>query len=120
MKRLKKTLIFENRRNHLQVLSDILELCGTPQAKTCILRTTNTSFKLLENYLLQLQTSGLLELQGKPKRYMTTMDGQKFIDTWEYLKRMLYPESSPRIRNGKYTVQNRRLDAVSLKAVQVR
>lgn len=92
MKRLKKTL-FEGRRNHLQVLSDILELCvRRPQAKTYILRNTNTSFKLLEQYLLQLQASNLLELEFETKKYYTTQKGGKFIDMWATLRRMLYPQ----------------------------
>ena len=116
MKRLKKPLIFENRRNHLQVLSDILELCRTPQAKTCILRNTNTSFKLLEMYLLQLQTSGMLELQAKPKRYSTTSEGQKFVETWVNLRAMLYPEKGPRVQNGKFTFLSNRVATVSSKS----
>ena len=95
MERLKRVLIFENRRNHLQVLSDILELCRTPKAKTYILRNTNTSFKLLEMYLLQLQTSFMLELQPRTKRYLTTKEGQKFISAWINLKTMLYSQEVP-------------------------
>jgi len=48
-----------------------------PQAKTYILRKTNTNFKLLESYLLQLQTSGLLEMQPETKRYFTTKEGAR-------------------------------------------
>jgi predicted transcriptional regulator len=110
---LKRTLIFENRRNHLQVLYDILELCQMPQAKTYILRNTNTSFKLLESYLLQLQTSDFLELQPKTKKYVTTEEGQKFIDAWIMLKTMLYPQEVPVLsRNKKCTIHNNHFIAV--------
>ena len=110
---LKRTLIFENRRNHLQVLYDILELCKMPQAKTYILRNTNTSFKLLESYLLQLQTSDFLELQPKTKKYLTTKEGQKFIDAWIMLKTMLYPQEVPVLsRNKKCTIHNNHFIAV--------
>ncbi len=110
---LKRTLIFENRRNHLQVLYDILELCKMPQAKTYILRNTNTSFKLLESYLLQLQTSDFLELQPKIKKYVTTEEGQKFIDAWIMLKTMLYPQEVPVLsRNKKCTIHNNHFIAV--------
>jgi predicted transcriptional regulator len=103
VERLKKVLIFESRRNHLQVLSDILELCKMPQAKTYILRSTNTNFKLLEMYLLQLQTSYLLEMQPETKKYFTTKEGQKFIQVWINLKTMLYPKkclSSRKLENA--------------------
>lgn len=115
VKRLNKPLVFENRRNHLQVLSDILELCRTPQAKTCILRNTNTSFKLLETYLLQLQTSGLIELQAKIRRYATTSEGQRFVDTWAYLKAMLYPEELPRTKGKNFTLYSNNLSSIPLK-----
>lgn len=113
MERLKRALIFENRRNHLQVLYDILELCKMPQAKTYILRNTNTSFKLLESYLLQLQTSDLLELQPKTKKYLTTKEGQKFIEAWIKLKTMLYPQEIPVLtKNKKCTIHNNQFIAV--------
>ncbi len=113
---MKKALIFENRRNHLQVLSDILELCRMPQAKTCILRSTNTSFKLLEMYLLQLRTSGLLELQEKTTKYITTEEGQRFIQEWVNLKSMLYPQATPMLtQNKKHPLYNH-LTAIPIRA----
>jgi len=78
-----------------------------PQAKTYILRNTNTNFKLLESYLLQLQASYLLELQPETKRYFTTKEGQKFIETWINLKAILYPQEFPFLtKNKKYTKHN--------------
>ena len=107
MKRLKRLLNFESRRNHLQVLSDILELCKMPQAKTYILRSTNTNFKLLESYLLQLQAPYLLELQPETKKYFTTKAGEKFIETWIELKTILNPQEFPFLtKNKKYTKPN--------------
>jgi predicted transcriptional regulator len=118
VKRLKKTLIFENRRNHFQVLSDILEFCKLPQAKTCILRNSNTSFKLLELYLLQLQSSNLLELQPKTKKYLTTAEGQRFIDAWLYLKALLYPQERPSLtKHEKCVVRKNQLIALPANSV---
>ena len=99
--RLKKVSIFESRRNQLQILSDILELCKMPQAKTYILRNTNTNFKLLESYLLQLQTSYLLETQRETQKYFTTKEGQEFIETWIKLKTILYPQKFPFLTKNK-------------------
>lgn len=115
---LKRALIFEARRNHLEVLSEILELCRLPQAKTCILRNTNTSFKLLECYLLQLQTSGLLELEAQTRRYNTTLQGQRFIETWVYLKAMLYPQEFPKLQIKKGTIYKNHLNAIPVKNPQ--
>ena len=75
-----------------------------PQAKTYILRSTNTSFKLLEMYLLQLQVAGLIELQANTKRYITTGTGQRFIETWIKLKSMLYPQDLPIAAKSKKCV----------------
>ncbi|MGD6850936.1 MAG: winged helix-turn-helix domain-containing protein [Candidatus Bathyarchaeia archaeon] len=86
-------MIFEGRRNHLQVLYDILQLCvKEPQAKTYILRNTNTSFKLLELYLLQLQASNLLLYQYKERKYSTTDEGRLFIEMWQKIRRLLNPQ----------------------------
>ena len=102
--RSRRLLIFENRRNHLQLLTEILELCKMPQAKTSILRKINTNFKLLESYLLQLQTSYLLEIQPETRRYFTTGEGQEFIETWIKLKTILYPPRIP-ISNQQQKMQ---------------
>jgi predicted transcriptional regulator len=101
--RLKKNCIFENRRNHYQVLVDILELCEVPQAKTCVLRKTNTTFKLLENYLLQLQSAGLLEAKEETKKYSTTKEGHKFIRAWFNLNSLINP-NQPNISVKKRAV----------------
>lgn len=78
-----------------------------PQAKTHILRNTNTNFKLLESYLLQLQTSYLLEMQPETQKYFTTKEGQEFIETWIKLKSMIYPQEFPFLtKNKKCTKHN--------------
>ena len=98
------------RRNHIEILSDILELCKTPQTKTNILHSTNTSFALLESYLLKLQMSSLLGLESETKRYFTTEEGQKFIEAWLYLKSMLYPDEFPMLmKNKKCIIRNNNL-----------
>ena len=97
---MKRNFIFENRRNHYQVLVDILELCEEPQAKTCVLRKTNTTFKLLESYLLQLQSAGLLEEKSGPKKYVTTKEGHKFIRAWFNFNSLINP-NRPNISNNK-------------------
>ena len=114
VERLKRALIFECRRNHLKVLSDILELCRTPHAKTYILHSTNTSFKLLKTYLLQLQTSCLLERLPQTKKYQTTDKGRRFVDLWLNLEAMLYPQELPIVmKNSKSAKRSGKLITVS-------
>jgi len=86
--------IFDVRRNHLQILSDILSFCKTPQPKTHILYRSNTNSKLLENYLTQLQVSRLLELSQETKRYITTPKGTEFVETWLKLQEMINPQKN--------------------------
>jgi predicted transcriptional regulator len=86
--------IVDTRRNYLQILSDILEFCKTPQSKTRILHVTNTNFKQLERYLLQLQTSGLVE-KRQGIEFSTTKKGTEFIETWAKLLETLRPENIP-------------------------
>lgn len=93
--------LFKTRRNHLQVLSEILEMCRTPRAKTHILRESNTSFKLLEAYLFKLQTSGLIELQPQTRKYRTTEGGQRFIEFWININAMLDPQETQTLTKSK-------------------
>ena len=86
--------IVDTRRNYLQILSDILEFCKTPQSKTRIMHMTNTNFKQLEKYLLQLQTSGLVE-KRRGIEFSTTNKGTEFIETWAKLQEILRPENTP-------------------------
>jgi predicted transcriptional regulator len=96
------------RRNGLQILADILEFCEIPQPKTRILRDTNTNFKLLEKYLVELKTAGLIaERLGI---YLTTAKGKGFVESWIGLQDMLRREETPRIvRTRKKSVNNGQL-----------
>jgi len=97
-----------HRRDHLEVLHDILELCEIPRTKTSILHSSNTCFTLLESYLLKLQKSNLLELEPETKKYFTTQEGEKFIAGLLYLKSLLQSEEH-RVKNGKYILRNNNL-----------
>jgi predicted transcriptional regulator len=82
---------FGFRRSHEQVLVDILRICETPKHKTHVLHNTNTNFKLLQSYLLQLQAAQLIEIVPEKTRYATTKKGLKYLKTWTQLKQMMRP-----------------------------
>ena len=79
-------------------------LCRVPQAKTYVLRNTNTTFKLLENYLLQLQLACLIDIEPVTKKYLTTKEGQKFIQAWIHINSMIYPQEAFVVNKSKKCV----------------
>lgn len=100
---------FDSRRNQLQILSDILEFCKMPQPKTRILHMTNTNFKQLERYLLQLQVSGLVE-KSLGMEFSTTSKGAEFLETWATLQIMLMPEQeSATVKTRKKCINGKQL-----------
>jgi predicted transcriptional regulator len=97
------------RRNNLQILSDILEFCKIPQPKTRILHVTNTNFKQLERYLLQLQESGLVQKLERLE-FSTTEKGIIFIETWTKLREILTPKNvKPTVKTKKKKINNTEL-----------
>jgi predicted transcriptional regulator len=99
------TRISYARRNGLQILADILELCEIPQPKTRILRDTNTNFKLLEEYLVKLQAAGLIV--KRRGIYLTTAKGKDFVHSWVGLQDMLRHDRTPEtVRTRRKSVNN--------------
>ncbi len=77
------------KRDSLEIMADILGLCSTPKTKTHVMYGTNLSWKMLQNYLSELQSRKLLENQRKSKTYVTTEKGKEFMEKWRELKELL-------------------------------
>jgi predicted transcriptional regulator len=92
------------RRNYLQILSDILKFCQNPQSKTRILHETNTNFKLLGKYLLELQAAGLIA--KRRDIYLTTSKGTDFVESWTDLQNMLRCEQTPEMVKARKKIVN--------------
>jgi len=79
------------KRHSVEIMAQILGLCSKPQNKTCIIYKVNVSWKMLQHYLSELQSRGLLEVHDKSNRYVTTERGLEFVEKWrkleEYLKK---------------------------------
>jgi len=82
----------ELRRDKLQILADILHLCRSPQAKTCIMQKTNTSYVSLQRHLMELRKLSLVELQPETSKYAITQRGFVFLEKWKKLEELLVPE----------------------------
>jgi predicted transcriptional regulator len=77
------------KRDRIEIVADILGLCSKPKTKTHVMYGTNLSWKMLQNYLSELQSRELLEKQNTSKTYVTTKRGQEFIEKWRELKELL-------------------------------
>jgi len=76
-------------REHLEIVAEILSLCKHPQTKTKVMYGTNLSYKMLQRYLSELQSLGLLEVHHSLTKYMTTQKGLIFLEKWRELEALL-------------------------------
>ena len=77
------------KRNSLEIMAEILSLCEKPQTKTRVMYRTNLSWKMVQQYLSQLQSLELLEIHHSSARYETTPKGLKFVEKWRELVELL-------------------------------
>ncbi|MDH5782719.1 MAG: winged helix-turn-helix domain-containing protein [Candidatus Bathyarchaeota archaeon] len=78
------------KRNSLEVIAEILSVCEQPQNKTRVMYRTSLSWQMLQKYLSQLQSAGLLEIHRSSTKYVTTQKGLKFEEKWSELVELLY------------------------------
>ncbi len=77
------------KRDRVEIMAEILDLCLKPQTKTQVMYGTNLSWKMLQHYLSQLQSLNLLKTHDKSTKYMTTKRGQDFVEKWNELQKLL-------------------------------
>jgi predicted transcriptional regulator len=77
------------KRISLEIMAEILSLCKQPQVKTKVMYGVNLSWLMVEKYLSQLQSMGLLEVHRSLTRYATTQKGLKFVEKWSELVELL-------------------------------
>jgi len=70
-------------------MAEILLFCKDPQPKTRIMYNSNLSYRMLERYLSQLQSFGLLEVHRSELRYASTPKGFEFVTKWAGLMDLL-------------------------------
>ena len=85
-----KKVILMAKRIGLEIMAEILSLCKQPQTKTRVMYRTNLSWKMLQKYLSELQSRGLLEeVHQSLSKYATTRKGLKFVEKWRELVELL-------------------------------
>ena len=77
-----------SKRDRVEIMAEILDLCLDPKTKTHVMYGTNLSWKMLQHYLSHLQSKKLLELHPG-KKYITSKRGQEFLIKWKELKTLL-------------------------------
>jgi predicted transcriptional regulator len=78
------------RRGRIGIMAEILSLCKQPRVKTKVMYGTNLSWRMLQKYLFELQSNGLLgEVHRSPTKYVTTEKGAKFVEKWVNLLELL-------------------------------
>ena len=77
------------KRDRVEIMAEILGLCSEPRTKTHVMYGTNLSWKMLQHYLSELQSLGLLEVHDNSSRYVATKRGREFVDKWKELQQML-------------------------------
>jgi predicted transcriptional regulator len=77
------------RRTNLEITAEILSFCRKPRTKTRVMYTTNLSWQMLQKYLSQPRSLGLLEVHHSVTKYATTRKGVKFVEKWRELVELL-------------------------------
>jgi predicted transcriptional regulator len=83
------TVLVTVKRDRVEIMAEILSLCLKPQAKTQVMYGTNLSWKMLQQYLAQLQALKLLGVNNESNRYVTTTRGKEFVQKWKELQKLL-------------------------------
>jgi len=73
------------KRTNLEITAEILSFCRKPRIKTRVMYNTNLSWQMLQKYLSQLRSLGLLEVHHSVTKYATTQKGVKFVEKWREL-----------------------------------
>lgn len=77
------------KRTSLEIIAEILSLCRHPQSKTRLLYKGNLTWHVLNRYLGQMQSNGLLEIHYSPTKYLATQKGHVFLEKWKEIAEIL-------------------------------
>jgi predicted transcriptional regulator len=79
----------KTKRNYMEIVAEILELCTKPTSKTQVMYKTNLSYRGVQKFIKLLQKLELLRLGEDGKKYVTTEKGLEFIGKYEELGELL-------------------------------
>ena len=78
-----------SKRDRVEIMAEILDLCTEPQTKTHVMYGTNLSWKMLQQYIGHMQSRELLEIENDSTKYITSDRGKEFLLRWRELKELL-------------------------------
>lgn len=84
-------MAFYKKRDHMQIIADILNVCKKPQTKTYIRRQTNISYEVLQNCILQLLVGQWLKIMQEDcgsKKLTITEKGTVFLEKYIELQKI--------------------------------
>jgi predicted transcriptional regulator len=93
---LEKGLSFNGKRDRIQIIAEILNICRTPQTKTYIRRQTNLSYGILQSCILRLlerQWLSLTEEDNGQTKLTITGKGLVFLNKWLELQKIVGTKS---------------------------
>ena len=74
------------KRNHLQILTEILSVCREPQVISHVMHETDTSLKKLQFCFKELMKQGMVVFHHRKRTYVTTEKGLRYLQVWANLK----------------------------------
>ncbi len=81
------------KRTSPEIIAEILGLCRSPQRKTRLLCKAHLSWRMLNRYLDEMQSFGLLEIHHSPTKYLATQKGRNFLELWnEIVEITMFPD----------------------------
>ncbi|MCW4005502.1 MAG: winged helix-turn-helix domain-containing protein [Candidatus Bathyarchaeota archaeon] len=81
----------ELKRNRIQLLNQILNICQHPQTPTAIMQKADLTKENLDDCIMQLQDLGFLFFDVAHNEYLTTAKGQAFLGKWRQFQELLKP-----------------------------
>lgn len=79
----------KTKRNQVEIIVAILELCRKPKVKTQVIYKTNMSFRGVQKFIKRLLELDLLRFGEADGKYVTTEKGLEFIWKYEELEELL-------------------------------
>jgi predicted transcriptional regulator len=75
-------------RGTIDIIADILSLCGSWNKRTKIMYKANLSHQMLKFYIWHLVELGLLE-ESEDMKFRTTEKGRAFLSHYQHITRLL-------------------------------
>lgn len=81
--------MFLRKRTRIEIVAELLRLCGQPRSKTRLMYGANLSWNQTSRYLNNMLSLGLLEVHHSPTKYVITQKGANLLDRWRMFAEIL-------------------------------